>query len=258
MSATRATLATSSKEISRLVARQGEQNGIVLAPIDFSGHSRAALVQAGRYAQMMDASLVALHVVHDPGEMPGYYSKLIKKKRATRIPDIAADAFDDFMADIVRENPHIPALQSARRLMVTGLPVTRILELVDFLEPAMVVSGDREVVEHDSSPRRELIQGAAGLHAVADDPGWHAGNPSCVSGSLPGEGWKEVGLPRLGGPRTDPEHLGAVATVGEGLALDPMPASVQVLVEGRRVRREHHIALHGAQDLRQGLMVVLG
>jgi nucleotide-binding universal stress UspA family protein len=143
MSATRATLATSSKEISRLVARQGEQNGIVLAPIDFSGHSRAALVQAGRYAQMMDASLVALHVVHDPGEMPGYYSKLIKKKRATRIPDIAADAFDDFMADIVRENPHIPALQSARRLMVTGLPVTRILELVDFLEPAMVVMGSQ-------------------------------------------------------------------------------------------------------------------
>lgn len=143
MSAPRATLATSSKEISRLVARQGEQDGIVLAPIDFSDHSRAALVEAGRYAQMMDATLVALHVVHDPGEMPGYYSKLIKKKRATRIPDIAADAFDDFMADLVREYADIPALRSARRLMVTGLPVSRILELVEFLKPIMVVMGSQ-------------------------------------------------------------------------------------------------------------------
>lgn len=143
MSATKATLATSSKEISALVARQDEQDGIVLAPIDFSEHSRAALVQAARYAQMMDATLVALHVVHDPGEMPGYYAKLIKKKRATRIPDIAADAFDDFMAEMVQENPDITALRFARRLMVTGLPVTRILELVDFLKPEMVVMGSQ-------------------------------------------------------------------------------------------------------------------
>lgn len=143
MPAPKATLAASSKEISRLVARQGEQDSIVLAPIDFSGHSRAALVQAARYAQMMDATLVALHVVHDPGEMPGYYSKLIKKKRATRIPDIAADAFDEFMEDLAREYPDLEALQSARRLMVTGLPVTRILELVDFVEPAMVVMGSQ-------------------------------------------------------------------------------------------------------------------
>ena len=143
MSVPRATLAASSKEVSRLVARRGEQDSIVLAPIDFSEHSRVALVQAGRYAQMMDAALVALHVVHDPGEMPGYYSKLIKKKRATRIPDIAADAFDEFMDDLVCEHPDIAALRSARRVMVTGLPVTRILELVDFLKPAMVVMGSQ-------------------------------------------------------------------------------------------------------------------
>ena len=143
MSEPGATLATSSREIHKLVAKRGEQDDVLLAPIDFSEHSRAALVQAGRYAQMMDATLVALHVVHDPGEMPGYYSKLIKKKRATRIPDIAAEAFDDFMDDVVREYPDIPALRSARRLMVTGLPVTRILELVEVLEPAMVVMGSQ-------------------------------------------------------------------------------------------------------------------
>ena len=143
MSEARATLMTSSKEIRELADEKGEHDEIILAPVDFSEHSRAALLQAARYAQVMDAILVALHVVHDPGEMPGYYSKLIKKKRATRIPDIAADAFDNFMDDVAREHADIEALHAARRVMVTGLPVTRILEVVEYLQPVMVVMGSQ-------------------------------------------------------------------------------------------------------------------
>lgn len=140
MSESKVTMVTSSEEVRTLAAQQGE---IILAPIDFSDHSRAALIQAARYAEMMDAALIALHVVHDPGEMPGYYTKLIKKKRATRIPDIAADAFDDFMDETESENADLDALRAAHRLMVTGLPVTRILEMVDYLKPAMVVMGSQ-------------------------------------------------------------------------------------------------------------------
>ena len=140
MSEPKATMASSSDEIRRLAEEQGE---VILAPVDFSDHSRAALLQAARYAEMMDAVLIVLHVVHDPGEMPGYYSKLIKKKRATRIPDIAAGAFDDFMDDAVQDNRDLEALVSAHRLMVSGLPVTRILELVEYLQPAMVVMGSQ-------------------------------------------------------------------------------------------------------------------
>ena len=140
MSEPKATMVTSSDEIRRLATEQGE---LILAPVDFSDHSRAALVQAARYAEMMGAALIALHVVHDPGEMPGYYSKLIKKKRVTRIPDIAAAAFDDFMDDAAQDNADLEALRSAHRIMVTGLPVTRILELVEHLDPAMVVMGSQ-------------------------------------------------------------------------------------------------------------------
>lgn len=140
MSDMQATMVTSSDEFRRLGTERGE---LILAPVDFSDHSRAALVQAARYAAIMDAALIALHVVHDPGEMPGYYSKLIKKKRATRIPDIAAVAFDEFMDDVVQDNADLEALRSAHRLMVTGLPVTRILELVEYLKPAMVVMGSQ-------------------------------------------------------------------------------------------------------------------
>ena len=140
-----ADIAVSSQEIREHAeaARSRATGGIILVPVDFSDHSNAALVQASEYAEAMDASLVVLHVVHDPGEMPGYYSKLIKKKRVTRIQDMAAEAFDLFMDEAIDASPGVGSLQEADRLMVSGLPVTRILEVVRHLEPIMVVMGSQ-------------------------------------------------------------------------------------------------------------------
>lgn len=138
-------LASSSEEVKKHAKAAASADGqpIILTPVDFSDHSRAALVTASKLAQMTSALLVVLHVVHDPGEMPGYYSKLVKKKRATRMQDIAAEAFDDFMADTTDEHPGLDALSDAERLMVIGLPVTRILEVVKHLKPMMVVMGSQ-------------------------------------------------------------------------------------------------------------------
>ena len=140
-----AILADSSKQVRKRAeaARRAADGGIILVPVDFSEHSEAALVKASEYAQAMSASLVVLHVVHDPGEMPGYYAQLIKKKRATRIQDMAAEAFDQFMDRVSEANPQNESLRKADRLMVSGLPVTRILEVVDYLDPMMVVMGSQ-------------------------------------------------------------------------------------------------------------------
>jgi len=145
MTSSMADLATTSAEIREHAdaARRKTDDGIILVPVDFSSHSEAALFEASRYAQAMSASLVVLHVVHDPGEMPGYYSKLIKKKRVTRIQDMAAEAFDQFMDEAIEEAPDLVNLREADRLMVTGLPVTRILEVVEHLGPIMVVMGSQ-------------------------------------------------------------------------------------------------------------------
>jgi len=112
-------------------------------PVDFSEHSKAALIQACKFAQLMPTALTVLHVVHDPGEMPGYYAKLNKKKRAIRMQDIAAEAFEEFMTDLSEAHPELTVLHDAERLMVIGLPVTRILEVVDYLDPMMVVMGSQ-------------------------------------------------------------------------------------------------------------------
>lgn len=138
-------LASNSSEIKERANAAAGKSGrqIILAPVDFSDHSEAALIQAAKFAKMMQAALLVLHVVHDPGEMPGYYSKLIKKKRATRIQDIAAEAFAQFMERIIEENRRLSPLGDAQVLMVKGLPVTRILEVVKLVDPIMVVMGSQ-------------------------------------------------------------------------------------------------------------------
>ena len=62
----------------------------ILVPVDFSKHSEAALWEACELSESMGAPLVVLHVVHDPGDMPGYYTRVSKKKHLTRIEDAAA------------------------------------------------------------------------------------------------------------------------------------------------------------------------
>ena len=124
-------------------ARKKTGGNLILVPVDFSAHSEAALVFACELAETMSASLMVLHVVHDPGEMPGYYSKLVKKKRVDRIQDIAKDVFDEFMKQAIGAHPNLKALRKAENLMVIGLPVTRILQVAEKLEPFMVVMGSK-------------------------------------------------------------------------------------------------------------------
>jgi nucleotide-binding universal stress UspA family protein len=124
-------------------ARKKSKGDLILVPIDFSAHSEAALVFAAELAEMTSATLMVLHVVHDPGEMPGYYSKLVKKKRIDRIQDIAKEVFDDFIKQVIHDHPTLKAIRTAENLMVIGLPVTRILQVAEKADPFMVIMGSQ-------------------------------------------------------------------------------------------------------------------
>lgn len=123
--------------------RKAADDNTMLVPVDFSPHSEAALIFASELAASTGHRLVVLHVVHDPGEMPGYYSRLVKKKRVDRIQDTAREVFEDFMGKMTERHPGLKALHKADKLMVVGLPVTRILQVVDKLHPVMVVMGSQ-------------------------------------------------------------------------------------------------------------------
>jgi nucleotide-binding universal stress UspA family protein len=115
----------------------------ILVPVDFSGHSRAALLKACELAECTKQPVIILHVVHDPAEMPGYYNLVTKKKKISHIDDLAQEAFDAFVDDTKKQYPNVKQLQDAQTMLVIGLPVNRILEMVDMTKAATVVMGSQ-------------------------------------------------------------------------------------------------------------------
>jgi len=131
---------TALPKLSKLSALKKDKRPI-LVPVDFSAHSEAALAYAAHLAEKMQVPLAVLHVVHDPGEAPGYYRVKSRKKQLRRLEDVASDMFDDFMARMIKRHPKRRAITKAKRMMVIGLPVTRILEVARSVKPKMVVMG---------------------------------------------------------------------------------------------------------------------
>jgi nucleotide-binding universal stress UspA family protein len=118
-------------------------DGPILAPIDFSPYSAAALLQAAELADALSAPLTVLHVVHDPGDAPGYYAVKGRKKQLHRLEDVAADMLDEFMQEMRMKHPAQTALQNAATLLIVGIPVTRILETAEKIRARLIVMGSQ-------------------------------------------------------------------------------------------------------------------
>ena len=123
------------------MAKKKTANPPILVPIDFSSSSEAALLFACELAERMHAPIVILHVVHDPGDPPGYYEVKGRKKQLRRLEDLAREKFEQFFDKLSEEHSKLESLKRAKREMVVGLPVTRILEVIERTEPKMVVMG---------------------------------------------------------------------------------------------------------------------
>ena len=119
------------------------QDSPILVPVDFSVHSEAALVTAVELAACLGRSLLVLHVVHDPGEMPGYYARALKKKQLHRIEDGAAEMLEEFLARIVKDHPELKKLKKLDSMLVKGLPTARILEVAEKKNASMIVIGSK-------------------------------------------------------------------------------------------------------------------
>lgn len=113
----------------------------ILVPVDFSLHSEEALLKACEFAEALKIPLMVLHVVHDPGEMPSYYSMLTKRKKLQRVEDVASEMFEQFVESVKKKYPDNKMLKKAKTMMVKGLPVTRILQVAEKIDASMVVVG---------------------------------------------------------------------------------------------------------------------
>lgn len=113
----------------------------ILAIVDFSSASGAVIARAAELADALGKPLSVLHVVHDPGDAPGYYQVKGRKRVLKRSEDMAREMFDGFLADCRKQLPKSKAMSNAEDILVVGLPVTRMLEIVKSRGPWMVVMG---------------------------------------------------------------------------------------------------------------------
>ena len=115
----------------------------ILVPVDFSPNSEAALLLGCKLAKCFDVKVLVLHVVHDPGEMPGYYAKTLKKKHLHRIEDSASHMLDGFLQAFSKSHPHEKLTDKVESMLVKGLPSSRILEVAEKRNAVMIVMGSR-------------------------------------------------------------------------------------------------------------------
>ena len=115
----------------------------ILVPVDFSPCSEEALLYAAELADALQFPLIILHVVHDPGQAPGYYAMKGRKKQLRRMEDVAAEMMEEFMLGMKKKHPGQAALAKAESSLVVGLPVTRILETAAKVKAGMIVMGSQ-------------------------------------------------------------------------------------------------------------------
>lgn len=119
------------------------KNPPILVPVDFSEHAEAALLFAGELAMCMSSPLVVLHVVHDPGDAPGFYAGRQSENETKQMEDVASEMMEEFMKRMADNHPDCKILNKSETMLVVGLPVTRILEAADKVQARMVVMGSK-------------------------------------------------------------------------------------------------------------------
>ena len=113
----------------------------VLVPVDFSSCSRAALLRALDYSNLVDAHILVLHVAHETVGESGSYRKNDASNPARTIEMIAADMLEKFIEGVINNQPLVDNLVSARRMVVQGLPATRIQEIAEREKAACIIMG---------------------------------------------------------------------------------------------------------------------
>ena len=116
----------------------------VVIAVDFSDDSKAALEWGMEEAVLRNAPATILHVVHDPGDAPGYYHKK-KKKIILPLTEVAEQLFDEFIDECSAEIHALKKMdnQRVRRKLAKGIPVQRILEFSEKCDARMIVMGSR-------------------------------------------------------------------------------------------------------------------
>jgi len=115
---------------------------VVLVAVDFSASSESALLLGARLAADSAIPLVVLHVAHDRGDRPGMYPRK-QGERLLPLGEIAARRLDEFLDSVRERHPGVAVLADARKVVVPGIPETRIIEVAGKLRARTILVGSQ-------------------------------------------------------------------------------------------------------------------
>lgn len=118
------------------------ETGPILVAVDFTADSEAALLWACRYGGSIGIPVIVLHVIHDPGDAPGYYRK-VEADLLRPLEDVAAEMMSEFLERVRHQHPELEALESIETVLVKGIPATRIMEVAKSTAARIIVMGSR-------------------------------------------------------------------------------------------------------------------
>ena len=118
------------------------QQGPILVAADFSENSMKAVKWAIDLATAINATVVLIHIVHDRAEGPGYYKH--EKIDAMRpMEDVAEKMMRKFLETLNDKSSICQAFKNLETRILTGLPVSRILETAENIDARMIVMGSQ-------------------------------------------------------------------------------------------------------------------
>ncbi len=116
--------------------------GPVMVAVDISPESRATLVWGCEHASLADAPVTVLHVLHDPAEAPGKYSRNASDPFVP-MADTAEQMLAEFMASMRQDHPRLAPLFDARAHVATGLPAQTVVDEAVRHNASLIVVGSR-------------------------------------------------------------------------------------------------------------------
>jgi len=135
-------------------SRRDSADRPVLVAIDLASSSEDAVIWACKHASHVGASLVVLHVAHEPADEPGFYKSgngdLLEPKA-----DAAERALTTFLDKVASNHPVLADPNRITKLCVSGLPATQILNAINDQDAQLLVLGGR----HRNSLQR-LVHGS--------------------------------------------------------------------------------------------------
>lgn len=147
-----------------MVAMENPDIQPILVPIDFSRESKEALLFASDLSVREKQPLVVLHVMHDNGGNGGDYRR---QEGDALLPmhEIAERKMEEFIGSMCEENAELDALKSAKKMVVDGIPVTRIMEVAKQLGADHIVVGGNE-----KGHLSRMFNGSVSVSLVKDSP----------------------------------------------------------------------------------------